>query len=133
MSDLLAFIEARLKDDEAAATNGGSLAGDSWYAHEPMPNPNHWEVLQPGGELCRTTRYAAQHIARHDPARVLREVAAKRAILAEHHRVSRWGSPVDVCDAHDGYTMETVICDTMLALASVWSDHPDYQQGWVAD
>jgi hypothetical protein len=88
--------------------------------------------------------YQAPHIARHDPARVLREVAAKRATLAEHEpRVPResdgqWhGQPPDrlrcrVCaaTAHGQWTRFIAPCWTLLQVASVYSDHPDYDPAW---
>lgn len=67
------------------------------------------------------------HIVRHDPARVLAECAAKRAIveLCARHLYGelgvpkikdsewmRWGDPI------------------LFALAAVYADHPDYQQEW---
>jgi hypothetical protein len=72
------------------------------------------------------------HIARHDPARALREVAAKRAIV-EAYRQSRdilmdnretW----DLVRAAVGAQRVTVT-----RLAAVWSDHPDYRAEWRPD
>lgn len=75
---------------------------------------------------------AGDHIARHDPARVLREVAAKRAILADIVSAmngmdlqinSEWGvGPMDPAD------YESVALLRLLALP--YSDHPDYDQSW---
>jgi uncharacterized protein DUF6221 len=60
MSDLL----ARLDEDEAAAK---AVPGQAWY--EPDDD--------------RFSHYKdAAHIARHSPARVLRDVAARRQIIA---------------------------------------------------
>ena len=70
----------------------------------------------------RGTRF----IADHDPARVLREVAAKRAILAEH------AAGADPCDVHDA-SLRTIPCDTVLHIAAVWSDHDDYRQEWAPE
>ena len=55
----------------------------------------------------------ASHIARHDPARALREVRAKRAIVAR---------------AQDGSLGGQAAQDILDHLASVYADHPDYQQ-----
>jgi hypothetical protein len=68
---------------------------------------------------------ARAHVARLDPGRVLAEVEAKRRIIAEHH-------PVDPCDAHDA-SFDTIPCDTLLALASVYAEHPDYREEWKPD
>lgn len=68
-----------------------------------------------------------RHMARHDPARVLREVAAKRAIVALAAKTREWtdGS----AGATAGYAA-VIVSDTLYALATVWSDHPDYRAEW---
>jgi Family of unknown function (DUF6221) len=70
------------------------------------------------------------------PARVLREVEAKRKILADYECQSGFSLPEGVHDGRDPDerecdqalkdALEIVICD----LAAIWSDHPDYQQEW---
>lgn len=117
---IVEFLEARLAEDEAVA-----LA----ITHIQDSKLGEWTGKSAFLWILGDQK-VSNHIARHDPARVLREVAAKRAIIAEHHRASQWGGPVDVCDAHDGATMATIVCDTMLALAAVYSDHPDYREDW---
>ena len=82
----------------------------------------------------------AVHIARNDPARVLAEVAAKRAIVALHHTsetperlaqigVSRVGRDPS-CSDRD-YPEESDDCLTLLTLAALDADHPDYDPGWA--
>jgi hypothetical protein len=58
--------------------------------------------------------------------RLLREVEAKRAILAIHHEDGAMcmGCPQTV------RTVTTWPCDNVVALAAVWSDHPDYRAEW---
>jgi len=74
MDDLAAFCAA-LDEDEAAAR--AALAAPA------IPQPGGGFVLRDyAGD--RIPDAMAAHIARHDPARTLREVAVKRAILAEH-------------------------------------------------
>jgi Family of unknown function (DUF6221) len=58
-----------------------------------------------------------------DPDRVLREVEAKRAILAEHDVRH------DPCDAHNA-SLESIPCPTLELLAAVYRDHPDYDPTW---
>lgn len=62
----------------------------------------------------------------HVPPRVLAECAAKREILALHRRYVEGGANYDACyicgDPHP--------CATLHSLASVYSDHPDYREGW---
>ena len=71
----------------------------------------------------------ARHIARHDPARVLAECAAKRRIVEQCEEMCER----DRMDAGTGYW--EVAADASLAavraLASVYADHPDYRQEWA--
>lgn len=56
----------------------------------------------------------ADHIARHDPARVLAECEAKR-------RIVEWAS-----DGEGEFHWSTVLAP----LAAVYADHPDYREEW---
>lgn len=73
-----------------------------------------------------------ERAARCDPARALREVAAKRAILAawmaaEASR-NRWNHP----DYRSGITdgRSDALANVLRALAAVYCDHPDYLPDW---
>lgn len=55
-----------------------------------------------------------------------REVAAKRAILAEH-ATRNWKIDDGVHDCQ----WATWPCRTLRLLAAVWNDHPDYRQEWA--
>jgi hypothetical protein len=107
--DLIAFLNARLDEDEAAAK--------AWL---PFGNPD-----------------AAQreHVARRDPARVLRQVKGGRLILAEHGR--QWDGGHRGCGRcdWDHYVLDDVpqACQTVRALGVAWSDHPDYRAEWAPD
>lgn len=69
----------------------------------------------------------AGHIARHDPARVLREVVAIRQVVGLHEDSGDYGSlgpgPCSSCSGAEDWP-----CATLLALATGWSDHPDYDE-----
>lgn len=74
--------------------------------------------------------------ARHDPARVLREVKAKRRILSEHRRHEHYPqcckcSDLFTADHAEHAQMDRWPCATIRALASIYSDHPDCQQEWA--
>ncbi|WP_436702391.1 DUF6221 family protein [Nocardioides sp. BYT-33-1] len=66
-----------------------------------------------------------------DPNRVLAECEAKRRIIDEHPRCDVHDRPGAECDAcqrcGDGSIWP---CDTLLALASVYADHPDFDPTW---
>jgi hypothetical protein len=74
---------------------------------------------------------SAAHIARHDPARVLRNVAAKRATLKRHDRC---GSGLGWC-AKGGHDVppEFGRCFTLRELALVDEGHADFSPLWKRD
>lgn len=94
----------------------GSIPGEG-----PHMILNHVQEIEPA---------VAGHIARHDPARVLREVEAKRRI------VGLAGPIVEAVPEDDwGETMhETAMAEALRPvlrlLALPYADHPDYRQEW---
>src|SRR5216683_5454639 len=115
-ADLIEFLSARLDEDEAAANAAEAAQRQPWQDGE-------WMEKHPA-DLA--------HHARHDPARVLREVAAKRAILefyVEPPDGVRTGNAEVISSAEGGSGRNprvlTVIEAIVLDLAAVWSDHPD--------
>ena len=149
MSELVAFLEARLAEDEAvarAATDGGygwrltdlPGANEVWAdrdasGHDAFMVATTCTTLNPN-PAERGYRDAA-HVARHDPARVLREVTAKRATLARCAAII-----ADVENDHstsqspDYYNGEANRADdardTLHEMAAVFEDHPDFQEQW---
>ena len=71
------------------------------------------------------------------PERLLAECEAKRRIVDMHsHSSPVAGAPrrlrADAVATEVGVTgePETRPCDTLRALAAIWSDHPDYDPDW---
>uniref|UniRef100_UPI003F494537 DUF6221 family protein n=1 Tax=Arthrobacter silvisoli TaxID=2291022 RepID=UPI003F494537 len=85
------FLEARIGEDEAAAKRGGWHNGGGTFA-----NDNYGCLLI-------------------QPARVLAECAAKRAIIEDFGWLELSGVPNS----------------PLRAIAAVYADHPDYQQEWA--
>ncbi|MEV4908742.1 DUF6221 family protein, partial [Streptomyces albidoflavus] len=96
-ADLIAFLRARLDEDEAGARNAAEPEAWVELNREPLPswstelwaNPDRAAVIAgassafpvavtPVGMDDGDADTRAAHIARHDPARVLAEVEAKR-------------------------------------------------------
>jgi hypothetical protein len=131
MSDLVAFLRARLDEDEAAArASGGLKQGDyHWFETDPVRPPPGVIGTNSGNIVTYQTelREHAAHIARHDPERVLREVGAKRAIL-NAHRITDGRCHVCTAIADGRATRFPAPCPTLYFLAAVYSDHPDYHQ-----
>lgn len=153
---LRAFVAARVDEDEAAAL--AAKPGD-W---NPDFHLSHgWRVLNgpdfrtstlvawsPGSfsdDPTRQGRDTAAHIARHDPARVLREVAAKRdhlamwdeALARRERAVKLAGSDSElhrraaVTQRAEANGYCEAVMRLVLADAAVYSDHPAYNQSWA--
>lgn len=122
--DITEFLRARLDDDEAYALMAfadHNEAGPEWS------EPWNGGVLTGGrgGEVVDTFDSGlSSHMARHDPARVLREVAAKRRL------VDQWADRYDD-NPHATSPEAADAADVLHTLASVYSDHPDYQRQWA--
>lgn len=112
MDDLGSFIGKRLDEDEAMARPPAVVVAGE--VDSGMVDG------RTGAKLTAPVYGYA-----HDPARVLREVAAKRAIMAEHLRV---GGSCRMCIE---WPPEPWPCRTVRLLAATWSDHPDYRAGWA--
>jgi hypothetical protein len=135
--DITEFIAARLDEDEAAAVNSQNILSGRWHI-DADGNVQDENTAGSGNAYIACGPYGggiddadAAHIARHDPARVLREVAAKRAILALHDLPQHY-CPLPVVPGRHGqlWTPEEGPCWTLRHLAATWSDHPDYRAGW---
>jgi len=137
MSALTEFLLARIAEDEAVARDAG---GDEWREADVEYGREAYSGLQvyrrngrPIAEAYLLDATLGRHIARHDPARVLAECAAKRAIVAEH---VAYFEVCAVCYDQDAsspgdFVMKAYPCDTLRALASVYADHPDYRSEWA--
>jgi len=101
---LVVFLLARLDEDEFAAR--AVLLDREFLPFE--------SVMQ-----------TADHGARHGPLRVLREVAAKRAVVQKCRdllQVQRGGLHVRRID---------VAAALIAALASIFAEHPDFDSEWL--
>ncbi|MBT2537215.1 DUF6221 family protein [Arthrobacter sp. ISL-69] len=125
------FLLARIAEDEAAALPFRNDLGETkqWQCDE-IGGAVRYVGPRPFGlpDLLATCGIHAEaaHIARHDPARVLAECAAKRAIIANS------------ADAQPGYMddrswngFSSCHDDALYALAAVYADHPEYRQEWA--
>jgi hypothetical protein len=126
VNDLIAFLAARLDEDEAAAKAvqdnsepwPGQWEADGNYA---LRTHNGWVLagaVTPGGEFRPGV---LAHLARYDPARVLREVGAKRAILAAYQ------------DSAEGSIVRDVLGFAVITYAAIWDSHPGYRQDWTEE
>ncbi|MEV0586337.1 DUF6221 family protein [Nonomuraea sp. NPDC050310] len=134
MSSLIDFIDARLNEDARIARAVPVAKGCAPPAHwSPGADPHGAEqwVMGTFQDIDAHTPEAAEHIARHDPARVMREVEAKRRTLGLHRNC---GSGSGYCDeGGHGWSAEAegfAGCSDLVDLASPYSDHPDFRTIW---
>lgn len=154
MDDLIAWLRAQLDEDErialatfdvnvrVAMSNGA--ATPRW-----IPDPETSGVRDEGGvsRVHHTWHREREHIARHDPARVLADVAAKRAILDLHYIIERkvnwidaegddWQNHQPVCViCVEKYSLVTIPddlgpCKTVHLLATAYADRPGWREEW---
>ena len=135
IEDLVTFLNARLDEDEAAAKaatvgpwefEGDDPTDDEIYSvHDGIA-----DLVGVAVAFTRDRQVAnGQHMARHDPARTLREVEAKRAIIAEAGRIAQSASMYP----NQGNAAALIAMQTVLKiLAAEDRDHPDYRQEWLA-
>ncbi|WP_037558944.1 DUF6221 family protein [Spirillospora albida] len=114
-TDLAGFLRARLDEDDALAR---ACAGDSHWTDDAIA------VLAP--QLAIEPRL---HIARHDPARVMDDVAAKRRMLDSHYS-HRGVCPTCFDQRNRPMLRERWPCETARLIALPYADHPDYQEEW---
>jgi hypothetical protein len=138
VNGLADFLRARLDEDEAVAQATGAKS-------ERELSLGRWTqvdmtVRSEAGHLVVKHSWPQEiaHIVRHDPARVLADVAAKRAIVDEHALLDPPPEPDDdwplVCRRCEDRRRHDAMrwpCPTLRHLAAVYADHPDYDQEWA--
>ncbi len=133
--DLVAFVTARLDEREALARAAIQPTA------KPVPVRGVW-VAGPGGyveaddfELYDDgtfTSQHAEHIAANDPAHVLREVEAMRAIV-ERYTVAVWNADHEKNYPEvrrDFKVAVPFLRDSVADLAAIWSEHVDWREEW---
>lgn len=128
MDDLIAFLEARLTEDETQARDliESEAAAADWHESSsgvlvtgPPTYDDTWNGTHPLGD-SRLTRF----IARHDPACVLRDTEADRKLLLKYQiglHLLPGKYKLGYCEA-----LEEII----KIRAERFSDHPQYQHEW---
>ena len=137
---LAAFLLERIAEDEASAREAGGAEWGSWNrswdsgARDIASDERLFTVPEPMDE----------HIARHDPARVLAECEAKRRIVEIHVvgdpdewapeqwacRLCQWDEDCDSPKQDHQYGAGRFPCATLRTLAAIYAEHPDYDEGW---
>jgi hypothetical protein len=141
MDELVRWLGEQLDEDERiakAATAGPWRQHDTHlgqYGHTATvlsgdrneTDLRAWlpSMSQESWDEARNVWADAAHIAEWDPERVLREIDAKRKIVAEH-ALNGW-----VCNTCDNGEAEQVFpCPTLRLLALPYADRPGYREEW---
>jgi hypothetical protein len=131
VDDLTAFINARLDDDERYArvflALGQRLKDNPSPAMTAIGKTGMDAFLDAPEAVAEAVRWKCR--APNDLERVLREVAAKRAIVAAYAEVAY----MDTVDPEPEYACGRAggLGKAVRHLAAVWSDHPGYKQEWA--
>ncbi|MEU9117099.1 DUF6221 family protein [Streptomyces sp. NPDC048483] len=157
---LVEFLRARLDDDDAfaemAANGGGEWVQRGRFGEDgPIEEKSNGRLVVP--DTGAPDRLEAIHIARHNPARVRREVQAKLGIVDRYRPDATDPHPGLPCtnSVHfdpDGEEYDPdVVCErhsraiderpdgafgndaVLRLLALPYADHPDYQPEWAPD
>lgn len=135
MDDLVRWLGEQLDTDERiarAATSGPWHVTEYDYATDFAAGigttPGEVDVVGHGYEGGGVERIEdARHIAAHDPSRVLREIDAKRRLLAIHRPYVP--EPDQACLGCAGGIMFTS-CPVVRLLALPYADRPGYREEW---
>jgi len=129
---IVEFLLARIARDEALAEAAIDdhphwlAMGHDLYQYEGGVSSGYLAV-------DRRAPQGVEHIANWDPARVLAECQAKRAIIELADEASGLDASVDLDRAVGprDFDAEPYVGDVILRqLAAVYADHPDYQPEW---
>ncbi|MFF3911985.1 DUF6221 family protein [Streptomyces sp. NPDC001852] len=126
------FLHARFQEEERVARDAITGApGAVWgvMADEIEQVLTSWDG---GTTHTPMVQFGAEdpvplltHVARHDPAQVLRELQAKRALL-EEHRMRDDGT----CRTCREAACPRSPCTTLRLLAVPYAGHPGYDDSW---
>lgn len=127
MNELIEFLTKCNDEDETAAKEAG-FPDAEWFTDLGDPgtvyadHENPWGIIEAGSDL-------APHIAFHDPARVLRECAARRRVIERH---SPHGTVCSACafwiEGDPSYV--TFPCAELLDSVQSYVDRPGFKDEW---
>jgi hypothetical protein len=137
-ADLVAFLRGQFDAEESDALEAIEKVGDG---HWQQRNVRIVTAADRDQEVADYAIYECiHHIIRHDPARVLAEIAAKRALIKRGDTLfcdcdqsgrrppmdpdTNWTVPIPHHYDCTAYRIAQV-------LATAYRDHPDYREEWL--
>ncbi|MEU5596852.1 DUF6221 family protein [Streptomyces sp. NPDC020298] len=142
MDELVRWLGEQLDEDERIARAAGGRSEQEWAADLSGKDPagmSSWPVVVRYVTDGRLRGAVANlpvmqersedrmvHIAAHDPARVLREIDARRAIVDDLAEEIRWGARKGL-----DYQAGVAACErTLKRLALPYADRPGFREEW---
>jgi hypothetical protein len=126
VDDLITWLRAQVDDDERVARSMFTGGDWRWLGDAIVDRDVDGWRSAPDDAVIITLRHDREevggHIARHDPARVLAGVEAKRQII-ELHEVARTSRELSA----DAWIM---LKQAVQHLATVYADQPGYRDEW---
>jgi hypothetical protein len=139
--DIVAFLNRCIDEDERVATAAGGtwthecqhVDDNNQYYDDTNPHPDCSRV---GGSILIYDEGGhdatdAEHMIRFDPARVLAEVQAKRAILAELEKHAR--DTAGHYETDDEVTWRLGLEFAVRALAQPYAGQPGFDPSWLLE
>ncbi len=125
MEDLPQFLHDRLDEDEQAARSHRQFSPD-WYYDDSAGEIR--DFVNRGTVAFVPSELDAAHIVRHDPARTLAEIDAKRQALGHYQRIRQH---LAKSDGGDDYVFaDGAVHRQLQYMALPYAAHPDYREEW---
>ena len=125
---LVAFTKARLDEAERTIYREGTPPHGviAWLTYNQPDGSMGYTTVAHGDSGVwvadgKELPEPASVLVVYDPKRALRDIAAKRAVVAEYEASVR----------SVGEGLSRTRRNLVLALAAVWEDHPDYRAEWA--
>lgn len=144
MDDLVQWLGEQLDIDTGHAQEAAAVLGGHWSAQSLQSGrrkPRHYvgasteaRISHSNSEILNGSEAVVRHATVHDPARALREIEAKRQILALHRPVQQrstgsGGGTVMDCHICNHFPAQYP-CATVRLLAMPYADRPGYHEEW---
>ncbi|MFC9941657.1 DUF6221 family protein [Streptomyces pratensis] len=123
-SDLLAFVRARLAEEEEIAREAG---GDGWRTPAEAPGEVHDRTS--GIAFVVRSRGYDRHIAFQDPARTLRRIETTRVLLDEYEEIAALDTDRPAQDFASGRAVGLGF--VVRQMAAEHAGHPGYRVKWL--
>jgi hypothetical protein len=131
MDELVQWLRAQLDEDERIARDAGGawmeVPDTNWVLTAPVPL-TEWKPPDSDRNVGVIPReWDRSHIIRHDPAQVLREVDAKRAVVNRYAEIA--DSDIDMPNDPE-YAYANAYGEVVRHLAVAYADRAGYLDAW---